>query len=366
MAAVQPVPRALSFGGYCFNGLHMQGLKSNCELRVIQGDPVLFLYQGTTKIAAYVAGTPDGNLASLNKAIAAAKPLGLPVAAYWPRSLQSGALPTGADIVAVEAYQQEATLAAWETRVRASLKRCPTSWLIAQCYTSNDTLTKNLEALVAPYSDFMNDFLSIHACLLFSGAGRPTGLQDHPEVLPLWKVVADSVKTPPLPMEPPVPIPDHKNVVVAARAKYNAMPAGVARGGTITNQVAWDLRAEGAGTYYKPSGDNYKQRSIDVIIYKTQPGDPAGKGQTFDILGDAEGAAKPQWSRTQPTGYGDIGLWRAPVQPEIPPDPTEPPSTDLKAVLRDVRSDLVEIKMQAEEIQTECDTSIAKIDAALD
>lgn len=157
-----------------------------------------------------------------------------------------------------------------------------------------------------------------------------------------------------------MPIPDHKSVVVAARAKY-AHLSGPERAYHIVNQVAWDLRAEGAGSYFKNSGTHfsgpYGPRSIDILIYKNRPGDPAGKGATFDILGDAEDKAVPQWVRTTPTGYGDVGVWRAPVTPEEAPTPP-PPSTDYEAVLRDVRGDL-------ELIDVAIQQTLGKINTAL-
>ncbi len=112
------------------------------------------------------------------------------------------------------------------------------------------------------------------------------------------------------------------DVVKHARAKY-AHLEGEERAYCIVNEVAWNLRADGAGTFYKPAGANYKERSIDVIIYK-----PAG--ETYDILADAEGIAKPQWSRTKPTGFGDVSKWRAAVPPIViaPPTPTPEPEPE--------------------------------------
>jgi hypothetical protein len=126
-------------------------------------------------------------------------------------------------------------------------------------------------------------------------------------------------------------------VVKRARAKYDHLE-GEERAYHIVNQVAWDLKADGAslpqagqaGTFYKPSGANYNERSIDVIIYK--PG-----GETYDILADAEGVAKPQWTRTKPSGFGDVSKWRAAVpplvvgpepvpEPEPEPEPEPPPT----------------------------------------
>jgi hypothetical protein len=151
--------------------------------------------------------------------------------------------------------------------------------------------------------------------------------------LPLYKPPTPIPPTP----EPPVPpIPDHKDVVTRARAKYSQVRPSPERGYRITNQVAWDLRGEGAGMFYKSSGNQFNQRSIDVVIYKTREGDPSGKGQTFDVLGDAEGDARPQWARTTPTGYGDTKNWRPAIDPgdapaPIPPDPTPPPPGDHTA-----------------------------------
>jgi hypothetical protein len=80
---------------------------------------------------------------------------------------------------------------------------------------------------------------------------------------------------------------------------------------------------------------------MDVIIYQHRDGDPAGKGATFDILGDAEGDADPQWGRTKPSGYGDVDKWRRPVDPggvvDTPPPPPARPSPDKDEVLETLR-----------------------------
>ena len=131
---------------------------------------------------------------------------------------------------------------------------------------------------------------------------------------------------PDLEPEPVPPIPNHLDVVKRQRAKY-AHLSGPERAGNIVNGVAWELRAEGAGTYYKPSGDNWNNRSMDVIIYQHRNGDPSGQGATFDILGDAEGEAKPLWSRTQPTGYGDTDKFRAATDPADDPEAESEPET---------------------------------------
>jgi hypothetical protein len=121
-----------------------------------------------------------------------------------------------------------------------------------------------------------------------------------------------------------VSIPNLKYLVTEARAKY-AHLSGEERAYRVVNQVAWDARQREnlrAGLFYKPSGTNYAERSLDVVMIL--PG-----GETFDVLEDAEGKAEAKWSPTRPTGKGDVQKWRAPVDPKLlePPPPVVPPVT---------------------------------------
>jgi hypothetical protein len=138
-----------------------------------------------------------------------------------------------------------------------------------------------------------------------------------------------------------------------------------------------------AGLLYKPSGNNYAERSIDVVIIA--PG-----GETFDVLGDAEGDARPQWAPTEPTGRGDIAKWRAPVDPALlePPPPVVPPVThpptvptepepppvvvpptvpapDNAAILANVLSALAKLTDRVQALEKHTETHSA-IDARLD
>jgi hypothetical protein len=132
-------------------------------------------------------------------------------------------------------------------------------------------------------------------------------------------------------------IPNHIDVVRAARARYAAL-AGPERAHRIVNAVAWELRDEGAGLFLKTGGTRFADRSIDVIIFKG--------GETFDVLKDAEGKAEPSWSRTRPTGMGDPKKWRAAVDPGPVADgasaPLEPsnPALDVPAELKAIRGAL--------------------------
>jgi hypothetical protein len=140
----------------------------------------------------------------------------------------------------------------------------------------------------------------------------------------------------PSPEGPPsASIPNHLDVVKEARERY-ADKSGPERAGLICNYVAWTLREEGAGTFYKPSGGNWNQRSMDAIIFKPN-------GETFDILGDAEGDANPQWVRTKPSGFGDPAKWRAATDPDgltAPPPPPPPSDDSVKETLIAIRDRL--------------------------
>ncbi len=133
------------------------------------------------------------------------------------------------------------------------------------------------------------------------------------------------------------PISDHLDVVKSARTRYDLL-TGPRRAHHIVNAVAWALRDEGAGLFFKRSGSQFNERSLDVIIYR--------EGQTFDILRDAEGRAEPSWSRTEPTGMGDPQNWRAPVNPSELDAGIESPSgatesvADIVAELKTIRSAL--------------------------
>jgi hypothetical protein len=104
--------------------------------------------------------------------------------------------------------------------------------------------------------------------------------------------------------------------VKAARQRYDHL-AGVARAQAICAFVVWEHRAEGWGRFNKRDGT----LSADVIALKV-----AGETQvhTFDILGDSENAARPQFGPTEPTGRGDLARWVEPVRPFDVPEPPVP------------------------------------------
>ena len=167
------------------------------------------LMQGGRKVGVYVSGEPDGDLTALERSIAKVSGRGVPVYAYWPRALQGGRLPRGCDVTVVEGYQRKGeTLAAFETGLRAAVRRCGRAAIACACYTSNATLSNDLTALVPVYARVAKDMPNVEDLLVFSGSGRPTGYQDHPEVHGLWRqLLAGIPSAPPLPSKPPTPKP---------------------------------------------------------------------------------------------------------------------------------------------------------------
>lgn len=119
-------------------------------------------------------------------------------------------------------------------------------------------------------------------------------------------------------------MPDHLAYVRQAREEYDHVPASVERGWLVTNR-ACELCGENFGLLSKPSGTNWNGYSIDCLMRAT--------GETWDVLGDAEGIARPQWTRTTPTGMTAPSKWRPHVATTPPPTepPPEPSPDDLEA-----------------------------------
>ncbi len=200
-ASIQAIGRPMWMGFFNFAPAFTPGNATlNTSDLVIRGP------QGAA-VAQYVAALADSDVDALDKAITAAKGHRLPVVAYWTRQAQAIRLPKGADIVGVEAYRGATeSMAAFEARVRAAVARCSSAALICQCYTSNTKNTADLASLVPLYARIAKDCKNVWGLLVFSGSGRATGLQDHPEIRPLWQQLAAGIPSAP-PKEDDVNVP---------------------------------------------------------------------------------------------------------------------------------------------------------------
>ena len=125
-------------------------------------------------------------------------------------------------------------------------------------------------------------------------------------------------------------IPNHLDVVKRARAVYNDR-SGTDRAHAICAFVTWELRVQPEGSWGRFLKGDGVTLSADVIGLRVTNQTWV---DTYDILGDSEGAAVPQWGPTTPTGRGDLTRWRAAVPPPDPspqpptPEPEPPPTGD--------------------------------------
>src|SRR5690606_17184619 len=132
------------------------------------------------------------------------------VLAYVPRRAQH-ALPTSAAIQGIEAYiGTDETDAQFVARIRTAIAQSPRCVLIAQCYSSNHTLTPDLRRVPGLVARLARDHANVEGILVFSaGPWRATGWRDHPEVHGLWRqVFAGITGAPPIAVRPtPTPQP---------------------------------------------------------------------------------------------------------------------------------------------------------------
>src|SRR6201988_1390260 len=179
--------------------------------------------------------------------------------------------------------------------------------------------------------------------------------------------LAPTIAPPPAPEPPPTrpvrpPAQEPASLagdVATARQAYPT-PMTPAQLAALLNAVAWQHRAEGWGLLSKPAGNNCPAPSgvlvaCDILVHRPS-------GLHFDVLGDAEGAARPSWGNAGPI---DMSRFMAPVEPagagpSPDPDPEPPtpapPAVDLSAVLSrldalarqiaDLRADVAEVREQ--------------------
>jgi len=183
-------------------------LPGSCYLLV---DDLILRSKTGEEIAQYVAAEGEGQSIETEVEAARRRRPTLPVLAYWVRADQAGRVPPG-EYVGVEAYRfRDESLTAFESRVWVAADRCRAPFLIAQGFTSNAALTSDLASLLPVYRRLLPRLPRCRGVLVFSGSGRRSGLQEHPEVLALWAALAASVPgTPPIerlpaPTTPPTP-----------------------------------------------------------------------------------------------------------------------------------------------------------------
>lgn len=186
----QPFARPKPFGFFEFNPrTSSTGLPGNVNLYVDRTEMLIRRNSDDKPLAQYVAAEVEGNTPqAFTDAIAAARLRHpeLPVVAYWPPSLSF--IPD-CELPGIVAYWKKTeTIGAFEARITAAILRLGARkvCLIAQCYTNNSEQATDLVALVPVYARLFR-FSNVEMMLVFSGNGRATGYQDHPEVWEWWK-----------------------------------------------------------------------------------------------------------------------------------------------------------------------------------
>lgn len=184
-----------------------QSLPGNCYLAV-QQDGLIFT-KARVPFAQYVAAEVAGQ-SIVEEVKKAKKRHALPCVTYWTGKDQNGAVPP--EQPGVEMYRSvNESVSAFEIRGHAAVRRCGRCWIIAQCYTSNTDNTPDLMSIPPAVWNVARANTNVIGILVFSGNGRKTGLQDHPEVRSLWSRLATEMlpfgAPPVVKPQPPEPKP---------------------------------------------------------------------------------------------------------------------------------------------------------------
>jgi len=167
--------------------------------------------------------------------------------------------------------------------------------LICQCYTSNDSLTKNLKGLVPVFARLARDYPALNFLLVFSDQNRATGLNDHPEVRPDWQTLFEGITG--MPDDEFISEPIDTRILDTLKLLRPQYPTPMgARSGELLNEGAIVYKNEGYGLERKDGGNvvfvpgivdgsgNPIPLASDIIRTRTTGG--------WDVLLDAEGECK--------------------------------------------------------------------------
>ena len=214
----------------------------------------------------------------------------------WPRYpiLKSN------DWLGLQAYCQVGEpIALFEQNMRAQINAAqihhPKIGLICQCYTSNSSLTSNIKGLVPVFARLARDYNSLNFLLVFSDQNRATGLNDHPELRPLWEQVMNGITGEPDDEFVSEPLDTRiLDTLKSFRPNYPT-PMG-ANSGKLLNDGALVHKDEGYGLERKDGGNvvfvpgiidnsgNPIPLASDIIRTLSTGG--------WDVFEDAEGACK--------------------------------------------------------------------------
>ncbi len=187
------IGKPMNFGWLEFNN-HAPGVNTplNCVMNVATGGDIR---RDGVQFAQWIQAPatitdPELRIQSIEQQARLAK--FTPVCYYdertWPRWPD---LPANAIICAQMYCHNDENMIQYEANQRAVLDSFPsrysTIWGVFQCYDGNDGNTKDLKGLVPVFSRIFRDYSRLTGALGFSDEGRATGLNDHPELVPLYQ-----------------------------------------------------------------------------------------------------------------------------------------------------------------------------------
>lgn len=204
---VVPINKPCWMGWFEFTNNPNPIAPHNCLLWVPTGGDIIY-YAPTMPIQ--IAQWIQGNTVdSINEQV---ENCPFPAVAYWD-SRNWPFLPNlrPGDWIALQAYCKSfESPSVFEDNMRFIINGIPSNYdkicLVCQCYTSNDSLTKNLDALVPVFARLARDFERVNMLLVFSDQGRATGLNDHPELRPLYQQLFNGIHGVPLMPDTQLPL----------------------------------------------------------------------------------------------------------------------------------------------------------------
>ena len=159
--------------------------------------------------------------------------------------------------------------------------------------------------------------------------------------------------------------PNRMDIVSAVKAELEGRGvnlSGPCGAWEITRRVAWELRADGAGTLTKMIGNQCRGHAVDILAFRD--------GTIVDVLVDAGGTNTPAW---QDAGVFEITRWEAPVMfvdsvppPGAPPLPVPAPPPPEPLFERDPVDELLASLERIESGMTQVVVAMAGLSLKLD
>lgn len=195
--------------------------------------------------------------------------------------------------------------------------------LVDQSYwqTPVNNLTDDLSALVPIFSRLAKDYPKVIATIPFNFNGRFNGMQNHPEIRPLWEQFAAGITGEPSVANPQLP-PEVCEAVHRERGKYGPQPNS-SELTKILNDAAWSV-GQGAdwgvnrkdfGTFVESAERPDVGKIASDILHRKSD------NMIWDVLIAAGEAATPNCGEALGEMSDPRRPWVAPMQPPDVPDP---------------------------------------------